>query len=79
MYCIIKKKDYLYTIENKTLINMLHVIITKEEIQIIGAKKIGITSGKKNPQTGKREKIYFCTNLDFIKSGIQRDKKFIEI
>ena len=79
MYCIFKKKGYLYTIENKTLINMLHVIITKEEIHIIGAKKIGITSGKKNPQTGKREKIYFCTNLDFIKSGIQREKKFIEI
>ena len=79
MYCIFKKKGYLYTIENKTLINMLHVIIQKEEIHIIGAKKIGITSGKKNPQTGKREKIYFCTNLDFIKSGIQREKKFIEI
>ena len=58
---------------------MLHVIITKEEIHIIGAKKIGITSGKKDPQTGKREKIYFCTNLDFIKSGIQREKQFIEI
>ena len=75
-----KRKNTIVLIqENKTLINMLHVIITKEEIQIIGAKKIGITSGKKNPQTGKREKIYFCTNLDFIKSGIQREKKFIEI
>ena len=58
---------------------MLHVIITKEEIPLIGIKKIGITSGKKNPQTGKREKIYFCTNLDFIKSGMQRDKEFIKI
>ena len=75
-----KRKNTIVLLqENKTLINMLHVIITKEEVQIIGAKKIGITSGKKNPQTGKREKIYFCTNLDFIKSGIQRDKKFIEI
>ena len=58
---------------------MLHVIITQEEIKLIGINKVGITSGKKNPQTGKREKIYFCTNLDFIKSGIQREKQFIKI
>ena len=58
---------------------MLHVIIKKEEIPLIGIKKIGITSGKKDPITGKRETIYFCTNLDFIKSGMQRDKEFIKI
>ena len=58
---------------------MLHVIIRKEEIPLIGMKKIGITSGKKNPITGKREIIYFCTNLDFIKAGIEREKEFIKI
>ena len=58
---------------------MLHVIITQKEIQLIGINKVGITSGKRNPITGEREKIYFCTNLDFIKSGIQREKQFIKI
>ena len=75
----IKKKGLPLHHRKQNTLNMLHVIITKEEIHIIGAKKIGITSGKKDPQTGKREKIYFCTNLDFIKSGIQREKQFIEI
>ena len=58
---------------------MLYVIVKKDEIPLIGIKKIGITSGKKSPITGKREIIYFCTNLDFIKSGIEREKEFIKI
>lgn len=57
----------------------MNVIITQEEIKLIGINKIGITSGKKDKLTGIREKIYFCSNLDFIKSGIERKKQFIKI
>ena len=57
---------------------MLYVKITKEESKIIGATKTGLTSGKKNIETGERELIYFCSNLVFIQN-FDREKEFIEI
>ena len=57
---------------------MLYVKITKEESKIIGATKSGLTSGKKNIETGERELIYFCSNLVFIQN-FDREKEFIEI
>jgi hypothetical protein len=57
---------------------MLYVKITKEEAFKVGSKNYGITSGKKNKETGLRETIYFCTNLVFIQN-FEREKEFIEI
>lgn len=57
---------------------MLYVKITKEEALKIGLKKSGITSGRRDKITGKRETIYFCSNLDFI-SNFEREKEFITI
>lgn len=57
---------------------MLYVKITKEESLIIGSKNTGLTSGKRNKETGLRETIYFCSNLDFIKN-FDREKEFINI
>jgi hypothetical protein len=57
---------------------MLYVKITKEESTIIGSRKSGITSGKKDKTTGEREIIYFCSNLVFI-SNFDREKEFITI
>ena len=58
---------------------MLYVKITKEESIKIGQNKTGLSSGKRNKENGERELIYFCSNIDFIKSGIEREKEFIEI
>jgi hypothetical protein len=58
---------------------MLYVKITKEELIILGSRKTGITSGKKDKKTGKRELIYFCSNLDFIGLCLEREKEFIKI
>lgn len=57
---------------------MLYVKITKEEALKLSPKHYGITSGKKNKETGKRETIYFCSNLVFIKN-FEREKEFLEI
>jgi len=57
---------------------MLYVKITKEESLIIGSKNTGLTSGKRNKETGERELIYFCSNLVFIQN-FDREKEFIEI
>jgi hypothetical protein len=55
---------------------MLQVKITKEEAAKIPTK-YGITSGKKD-ENGKRETIYFCSNLVFL-NNFNRDKEFITI
>jgi len=57
---------------------MLYVKITKKESELIGAKKTGYTSGKKDKITGKREEIRFCSNLVFIQN-FEREKEFIAI
>lgn len=57
---------------------MLYVKITKEEALKVGAKNYGITSGKKNKETGIRETIHFCSNKVFI-HYFDREKEFIEI
>lgn len=57
---------------------MLYVKITKEEALKLKSKQYGITSGKRNKETGKRETIYFCDNIVFLKN-FNREKEFIEI
>ena len=57
---------------------MLYVKITQEEALKLGSNKYGITGGKKNKETGKREVVYFCSNLVFIKN-FQREPEFVEI
>jgi len=57
---------------------MLYVEITKEETLIIGTKQYGITSGKRDKETGLRTTIYFCSNLVFIQN-FDREKEFITI
>ncbi len=57
---------------------MLYVKITKEEALKLGSRQYGLTSGKRNKETGERETIYFCSNLVFIQN-FEREKEFIEI
>jgi hypothetical protein len=57
---------------------MLYVKITKEEALKLGSKKYGITSGKRNKETGEIETIRFCSNLVFIQN-FDREKEFITI
>jgi len=57
---------------------MLYVEITKEETLKINSNKYGITSGKRNKETGLRPTIYFCSNLVFIQN-FNREKEFITI
>ena len=57
---------------------MLQVRITKEEALKLSSRQYGLTSGKKNKETGERETIYFCSNLVFIQN-FEREKEFIEI
>ncbi len=63
---------------NKNKEIMLYVKITKEEALKLNSKEYGLTSGKKDKETGKRETIYFCSNLTFIRNFV-REKEFIEI
>jgi hypothetical protein len=59
---------------------MRYVKITKEESLKVNHKEIGITSGKKDKETGKRETIYFCSSLEFSRVfGQDIQKIFIEI
>jgi hypothetical protein len=58
---------------------MLYIKVTLEEARRIGFHKVGIKSAKKDPITGERENIYFVKNIDFLKSGIEREKEIIEI
>ena len=57
---------------------MLYVKITKEEALKLGSREYGLTSGKRNKETGERETIYFCSNLVFIQN-FEREKEFITI
>ena len=57
---------------------MLQVKITQEEALKLKYNEYGMTSGKKDKETGKRETIYFCSNLVFIQN-FDREKQFITI
>jgi len=57
---------------------MLYVKITREEALQLGSRQYGITSGKRNKETGDREDIYFCSNLVFLQN-FERDKEFVTI
>ena len=57
---------------------MLYVEITKEETLRLISKQYGITSGKRDKETGLRPTIYFCSNLVFI-HNFNREKEFITI
>ena len=57
---------------------MLQVKITQEEALKLKYNEYGMTSGKHSKQTGKRETIYFCSNLVFIQN-FDREKEFITI
>jgi len=58
---------------------MLYIKVSLEEARQIGFNKVGVASGKKDIVTGKRENIYFVKNIDFLNSGIEREKEIIEI
>jgi len=57
---------------------MLYVEITKDEALKLGSNNYGITSGKRDKETGLRTTIYFCSNLVFI-HNFNREKEFITI
>ena len=57
---------------------MLYVKITREEALKLDSRQYGLTSGKRNKETGEKETIYFCSNLVFIQN-FDREKEFITI
>ena len=59
---------------------MRYVSLTKEQSKKIDNKHIGYTSGKKDPKTGKREEIRFCSNIAFVSVfGYDIEANFITI
>lgn len=59
---------------------MRYVKLTEEQAKQINSKKIGLTSGKRNKETGLRPTIKFCSSLDFVlEFGRDVEREFIEI
>lgn len=59
---------------------MRYVQLTNEQADKMNSKQIGLTSGKRDKETGVRPTIKFCSSLDFsIKFGYDVEKIFIEI
>lgn len=59
---------------------MRYVKLTNEQANKINSKKIGLTSGKRNKETGIRPIIKFCSSLDFVNEfGYDIERVFIEI
>jgi hypothetical protein len=59
---------------------MLYVKLSEQQAKSLSALKIGYTSGKKDPITGKRESIRFCSKKVFIKTfGHNTPRQIIEI
>ncbi len=59
---------------------MRYVKLTNEQAKKINFKKIGLTSGKRNKETGIRPTIKFCSSLDFVSVfGYDVKREFIEI
>ena len=59
---------------------MRYIKLTNEQTNKINSKKIGLTSGKRNKETGIRPTIKFCSSLDFVLAfGRDVEREFIEI
>jgi len=59
---------------------MRNVKLTNEQAKKISSKKIGLTSGKRDKETGLRPIIKFCSSLDFINAfGTDVKREFITI
>jgi hypothetical protein len=59
---------------------MRYVKLTNEQASKINSKKIGLTSGKRNKETGIRPTIKFCSSLDFVSVfGYDVEREFITI
>lgn len=59
---------------------MRYVKLTEEQAKQINSKKIGLTSGNRNKETGIRPIIKFCSSLDFVSVfGYDVEREFIEI
>lgn len=59
---------------------MRYVKLTNEQASKINSKKVGLTSGKRNKETGIRPTVKFCSSLDFVKVfGYDVEREFIEI
>ena len=59
---------------------MRYVQLTNEQAKKINSKKIGLTSGKRDKETGVRPTIKFCSSLDFsMEFGRDLERIFIEI
>jgi len=59
---------------------MRYVKLTEEQVKKINSKKIGLTSGKRDKETGIRPTIKFCSWLDFVKVfGHDVKCEFVEI
>jgi hypothetical protein len=69
----------LDTLNESSKPNKLYVKITREEALELSSREYGITSGKRDKETGERETIYFCSNLVFIRNFERENKEFIEI
>ncbi len=59
---------------------MRYVKLTEEQAKQMNSKKIGLTSGKRNKETGVRPIIKFCSSLDFVLAfGRDVEREFITI
>ena len=59
---------------------MRYVKLTNEQASKINSKKVGLTSGKRDKETGIRPIIKFCSSLDFVlEFGREVEREFIEI
>tara|TARA_B100000497_G_scaffold116448_1_gene140839 strand:- start:56 stop:235 length:180 start_codon:yes stop_codon:yes gene_type:complete len=59
---------------------MRYVKLTEAQAKQINSKKIGLTSGKRDKETGTRLTIKFCSSLDFtIAFGYDIEREFINI
>jgi len=59
---------------------MRYAKLTNEQASKINSKKVGLTSGKRDKETGIRPTIKFCSSLDFVlEFGRDVEREFIEI
>ena len=59
---------------------MRYVKLTEEQAKKIKSRNKGLKSGKRDKLTGVREKIVFCSSLDFVSVfGYDVEREFITI
>jgi len=59
---------------------MRYVKLNEDQKLKLNSREVGITSGPRNKETGKRENVYFCSSLVFSMAfGNETEKEFIEI